>query len=120
MDNYNTTLEFCVNNISNGKSLFISNITLHICGFICIIIGLPGHIFHFIALLIKTNRNDPNTLYLIATMICDLIFVIDFLWLYGAQMSLIKYDPREIFSCGIYYSIFIGSTTLLTLYVTLW
>ncbi|CAF3431716.1 unnamed protein product [Rotaria socialis] len=96
MDNYNTTLEFCVNNISNG------------------------HIFHFIALLIKTNRNDPNTLYLIATMICDLIFVIDFLWLYGAQMSLIKYDPREIFSCGIYYSIFIGSTTLLTLYVTLW
>ncbi|CAM2717532.1 unnamed protein product [Rotaria socialis] len=79
MDNYNTTLEFCVNNISNGKSLFISNITLHICGFICIIIGLPGHIFHFIALLIKTNRNDPNTLYLIATMICDLIFVIELL-----------------------------------------
>lgn len=35
-------------------------------------------------------------------------------------MSFIKYDPREIFSCGIYYSIFIGSTTLLTLYVTLW
>lgn len=76
MNNYNTTLEFCVNNISNGKSLFISNITWHICGFICIIIGLPGHILHFIALLIKTNRNDPNTLYLIATMICDLIFVV--------------------------------------------
>ena len=36
-----------------------------------------------------------------------------------ASISLIKTDPREVLSCGIFYSILIGSTTLSNLYLAL-
>lgn len=38
-------------------------------------------------------------------------------WLWSANMLLIKTDPREVLSCGIFYSIIMGSTILSNLYL---
>ena len=38
-------------------------------------------------------------------------------WLWGIGMSVIKIDPRQIISCGMFYSILIGSTILSDLYL---
>lgn len=45
------------------------------------------------------------------------VYPIGLFWLWCANMSLIKTDPREIISCGIFYSILVGSTTLSNLYL---
>lgn len=37
-------------------------------------------------------------------------------WVWGVSTSIIKTDPRQIFSCGIFYSILIGPTILSNLY----
>lgn len=44
-------------------------------------------------------------------------FSIGLFWLWCAHMSFVKNDPRKILSCGIFYGIIIGSTTLSNLYL---
>ena len=39
------------------------------------------------------------------------------LWLWCVEVSIIKIDPREVVSCGIFYSFLIGSTILSNLYL---
>jgi hypothetical protein len=39
------------------------------------------------------------------------------IWLWSVSMSIIKTDPRQLMSCGIFYSIIIGSTILSNLYL---
>jgi hypothetical protein len=43
--------------------------------------------------------------------------LIGLFWLWCSHMLLIITDPREVLSCGIFYSILIGSTTLSNLYL---
>ncbi|CAF4859876.1 unnamed protein product, partial [Rotaria sp. Silwood2] len=43
--------------------------------------------------------------------------LIGIFWLWCVGMSIIKADPREILSCGIFYSILIGPTILSNLYL---
>jgi hypothetical protein len=69
----NTILNICADNFSYNNSLDISKIVWHLCGFIGMIFGVPGHIFLIIILLNKTHRKEPTSLYFIAIAICELI-----------------------------------------------
>ncbi|CAF3371401.1 unnamed protein product [Rotaria sp. Silwood2] len=117
MNHNNTTLDICDNDFTYDRFVLVSKIIWHTSGFICFIIGIPGHIFHIIILSNKTNRKEFTSLYFITISICELIFLIGALWLWTASMSLIKYDPREVLSCGIFHCIILGSTTLSNLYL---
>jgi hypothetical protein len=45
------------------------------------------------------------------------LFSIGIFWLWSANMSFIRIDPREVLSCGIFYNILLGSTTLSNLFL---
>ena len=68
----NTTTE----NFQNyyDHAVYISTIIWRSCALLCTIIGIPGHIFHFLIMLNKTNRKEPISLYFISIAICEFIF----------------------------------------------
>ena len=74
--NNNTSLEICTNNSSYDQSVHISNIIWRVSGLLCILIGIPGHIFQIIIFSNNTQRKEPTSLYLLAIAICELIFLI--------------------------------------------
>ncbi|CAF4168543.1 unnamed protein product [Rotaria sp. Silwood2] len=117
MNHNNTTLDICAISFTYYESFHTSDIIRDIINFICVIIGVPGHVLHIVILSNKTNRKAPTSLHFIAISICELIFLIGIFWLWSANMSLIKNDPREVLSCGIFYCILLGSTTLSNLYL---
>ncbi|CAF4031905.1 unnamed protein product, partial [Adineta steineri] len=69
-----------------------------------------------IGLYIQSNTSSclrDSTCENVSPFICELCLF----WLWCVNMSLIKTDPREFLSCGIFYSIIVGSTTLSHLYL---
>jgi hypothetical protein len=72
----NATLESCIKSFNYTKALHISTTVWFVCGFIGIIVGIPGHIFQIIISSHKTIRKEPTSLYLVAIAICELIFLI--------------------------------------------
>ncbi|CAF0721354.1 unnamed protein product [Adineta steineri] len=117
MINNNTTVEICISNVTYDKLFHISSSIWHVFGFIGVLFGIPGHILQIIISFNKTSRKDPTSLYFIAMSIVDIVFLLGLFWLWCVNMSLIKTDPREFLSCGIFYSIIVGSTTLSHLYL---
>ncbi|CAF2076184.1 unnamed protein product [Rotaria magnacalcarata] len=118
MMNYNnTTWEICVSNYNYEKSIFISGIIWNISGFCCSLIGIPGHILHIMVLSKQSCPKDPTSLYYIVFTICELIFLIGIFWLWCANMSFVKNDPRDVLSCRIFYCILVGSIALSNLYL---
>ncbi|CAF3475823.1 unnamed protein product [Rotaria sp. Silwood1] len=113
----NASIEICSSKLIYNNTLHISYIIWHICGFLCTMIGTPGHLFQILIMSNQTNRKESTSLYHIAIAICELIFLFGVFWLWCVDMSIIKTDPREIFSCGIFYSILIGPTILSNLYL---
>ena len=55
--------------------------------------------------------------FFVALMIKDVVNLIGVFWLWCVDMSFIKTDPRQVLSCGIFYNILVGSTTLSNLYL---
>jgi F0F1-type ATP synthase membrane subunit c/vacuolar-type H+-ATPase subunit K len=88
MMNNNTLLEICVNSINYDKSLYISRIIWYVCGFIGVIVGIPGHIFQIIISSNKTNRKQLTSIYFISIAICELVFL---LGLYELYICLIRH-----------------------------
>ncbi|CAF1020125.1 unnamed protein product [Adineta steineri] len=117
MINNNTTLEMCISNVTYDKLFHISSSLWHVFGFIGVLFGIPGHILQIIISFNKTSRKQPNSLYFIAISIVEIVFLLGIFWLWCVNISFIKIDPREFLSCGIFYSIIIGSTTLSHLYL---
>ncbi|CAF3028301.1 unnamed protein product [Rotaria socialis] len=113
----NTSIEICSDSSDYGNASHNSHIIWSICGFVFIMFGIPGNLFQILLMSNKTNRKEPTSLYWIAIAICEIIFLAGMFWLWCVSMSIIKTDPREIFSCGIFYSILIGSTILSNLYL---
>ncbi|CAF1281521.1 unnamed protein product [Adineta steineri] len=117
MINNNTTLEICISNVTYDKLFHISSSIWYVFGFISVLFGIPGHILQIIISFSKTSRKEPTSLYFIAMSIVETVFLLGLFWLWCVKMSLIKTDPREIVSCGIFYSIMVGSTALSHLYL---
>ncbi|CAF1306233.1 unnamed protein product [Adineta steineri] len=113
----NTALEICPSILHYHNAVHISYIVWRSCGLLCIIFGIPGHLFSIIILSNKNNRKEPTSLYFLAIACCELIFLLGISWLWFVGMSIIKTDPRQILSCGLFYSILIGSTILSNLYL---
>ncbi|UJR08236.1 hypothetical protein I4U23_012509 [Adineta vaga] len=113
----NTTSSICPSILNYNSAIHISYIIWRICGLLCILFGIPGHVFSIIITTNKVYRKQPVSLYFIAIAICELIFLFGVSWLWCVDMSLIKIDPRQIFSCGIFYSLLIGPTILSNLYL---
>ncbi|CAF4747465.1 unnamed protein product [Rotaria sp. Silwood1] len=112
-----TSIEICSNTLNYNNALLISYIIWCTCGFLCTLFGIPGHLFQILIMSNKTNRKETTPLHFIAIAICELIFLFGVFWLWCVDMSIIKTDPREILSCGIFYSILIGPTILSNLYL---
>jgi len=70
-----TILENCNKHLESDTLLNISKIAWQICGFVSIIIGIPGHCFQIIILSTKVSRKEPTNYYLMGTAICELIFL---------------------------------------------
>jgi hypothetical protein len=68
----NTTVEIYPN---LDNALHISYIAWRTCGFLCILFGVPGNLFHLLITTNKTNRKEPTSLYFTAIAICELIFL---------------------------------------------
>ncbi|CAF2063515.1 unnamed protein product [Rotaria magnacalcarata] len=113
----NTSIEICSDGWDYDNASHNSHIIWSICGFVFITFGIPGHLFQILIMSNKTNRKEPTSLYWIAIAICEITFLAGMFWLWCVSMSIIKIDPREVFSCGIFYSILIGSTILSNLYL---
>ncbi|UJR38031.1 hypothetical protein I4U23_030713 [Adineta vaga] len=115
----NTPLKICVDNITYDNALHVNNTIWHIFGFLAVVIGIPGHILQIILSLNKTNRKVPTAMYFIAIAIFETIFLLALFWLWCANMSWIQVDPREVLSCGVFYSILIAiDQSILILYPT--
>ena len=115
--NNTTIVEDCVVGSEYDQLLYLSNIIWRISGLLSVIFGVPGHCFEIILSSVRTNRQEPTSLYYIAIAICELTFLLGLFWLWCAHMSIVKNDPRKILSCGVFYGIIIGSTTLSNLYL---
>ncbi len=76
----NTTTEI-YSNLDNA--VHISYIAWRLCGFLCTLFGIPGHIFHILITTNTVNRKVPLSLYFTAIAICELIFLV------GLYMNLI-------------------------------
>ncbi|CAF0949909.1 unnamed protein product [Adineta steineri] len=117
INNNNTTLEMCVGNVTYDRLFHISNSIWHVVGFFGVLFGIPGHILQIIISLNKTSRKEPTSLYSIAISVVETVFLLGLFWLWCVNMSLIKTDPREVLSCGIFYNIIVGSGSLSHLYL---
>ncbi|CAF0757007.1 unnamed protein product [Adineta steineri] len=117
INNNNTTLEMCVSNVTYDRLFHISNSVWHVVGFFGVLFGIPGHILQIIISLNKTSRKEPTSLYSIAISVVETVFLLGLFWLWCVKMSFIKTDPREVLSCGIFYSIIVGSGSLSHLYL---
>ncbi|CAF3576103.1 unnamed protein product [Rotaria sp. Silwood1] len=113
----NTSIDTRCNSWDYDNVLHISYNIWRACGFLCAMFGIPGHLFQIVIMSNQTNRKESMSLYFISIGICELIFLFGILWLWCVRMSIIKTDPREIFSCGIFYSILMGPTILSNLYL---
>lgn len=69
----NQTLDMCLNDHRFNHLLKVAVILWHTCGFIAVLMGLPGHIFHIVTLCSIPHPKIPQALYMIAVSVCDLI-----------------------------------------------
>lgn len=71
----NTVPENCSSVWSYSDTSHITYFIWRICGFIFIIFGIPGHIFHILIILSKKNRKEPTSLYIVAMATSETIFL---------------------------------------------
>ncbi|CAF1047661.1 unnamed protein product [Adineta steineri] len=91
-----TALEICPSILHYHNAVHISYIVWRSCGLLCIIFGIPGHLFSIIILSNKKNRKEPTSLYFLAIACCELIFLLasmsidrNFIILYPTRYRLI-------------------------------
>ncbi|UJR33475.1 hypothetical protein I4U23_020920 [Adineta vaga] len=84
---------------------------------ICVLLGIPGHIIVIAIMFNARNRRQPICLYFATMAIFEIIFLIIVFWLWCSSLSLIR-DPRDVLTCGTYYSLLIGSSHISTLLLT--
>lgn len=72
----NETLDMCPDEHRYDHLLKISLVIWRFCGPSAILLGLPGHVFHIATLTHQLYRKDPQSLYLAAVSVCDLIFLL--------------------------------------------
>ncbi|CAF2063513.1 unnamed protein product [Rotaria magnacalcarata] len=113
----NTKIEICFNNWDYKNASRVSHIIWSVCGFLFTMLGIPGNIFVILIMSNKTNRKGSTSLYWTAIAICEIIFLTGVFWIWCVGMSIVKIDPREIFSCGVFYSILMGPTISSNLYL---
>jgi phosphotransferase system glucose/maltose/N-acetylglucosamine-specific IIC component len=70
----NTTTEIFQNNSNNA--LYISYIVWRSCGLLCALFGIPGHCFHILITLKKSNRKQTTSLHFTVISICELTFLL--------------------------------------------
>jgi hypothetical protein len=68
----NTTTD---NYSSLDHAMHVSYIAWRICGILCTLFGIPGHICSILITTNKTNRKEPTSIYFTAIAICELIFL---------------------------------------------
>ncbi|CAF3324674.1 unnamed protein product [Rotaria sp. Silwood1] len=81
---------------------------------LCVLLGMPGHIIVVIIMLNARNRRQPVCLYFATIAIFEFIYLIIVFWLWCASLSFVR-DPRAVLTCGLYYSLTIGSSNVSTL-----
>lgn len=76
-----------MNNTTTGfdNAIFISYTTWRVSVLICVLFGVPGHLFHILITLNPKNRKEATSLYFTAIAICELIYLFglyksNFLW----------------------------------------
>ncbi|CAF0728038.1 unnamed protein product [Adineta ricciae] len=84
---------------------------------ICVLLGMPGHVLVIIIMLSARNRRQPVCLYFATMAIFEIIFLTIVFWLWCSSLSLAR-DPRDVLTCGTYYSLLIGSSHISTLLLT--
>lgn len=57
------------------NAVLISYTIWHTCGFICVLFGVPGHLFHLLITLNESNRKEATSWYFTAIAICELIYL---------------------------------------------
>ncbi|CAF1028068.1 unnamed protein product [Rotaria sordida] len=81
---------------------------------LCVLLGMPGHVIVVIIMLNSRNRRQPVCLYFATIAIFEFVYLIIVFWLWCASLSLVR-DPRAVLTCGVYYSLTIGSSNVSTL-----
>jgi hypothetical protein len=78
-------------------AMHVSYIAWRICGILCTLFGVPGHIFLILITTNKTHRKEPTSLYFTGIAICELIFLFGlYLKLLNLILCLIQIeDERE-------------------------
>ena len=101
---------------------------------ICVLLGMPSHAIIIAVMLNFKNRRQPICLYFTTISIFESIYLISkqsekrfwsisngcilvVFWSWCSSLSLVR-DPREVLSCGTYYSLTIGSSNISTLLLT--
>lgn len=100
---------------------------------ICVLFGVPSHLIIITVMLNARNRKQPVCLYFTTISIFELIYltskwrgsfssvdsfgILVVFWLWCSSLSFVR-DPREVLTCGIYYSLTIGSSNVSTLLLT--
>ena len=113
----NTTEEICLHDYRHDQAIRASSIIWHSFGLLAFVFGIPGHILQIILLSKKNNHKEATSFYFFAIAFCELVFLASLFWLWCLTMSIISLDPREVVSCGVFYSVLNGSAALSNVYL---
>ncbi|CAF3982912.1 unnamed protein product [Rotaria magnacalcarata] len=81
---------------------------------LCFLLGIPGHIMIILIMCNSRCRRQPICLYFATIGFFEMFYLIIVFWLWCASFSLVP-DPRDVLTCGIYYSLTAGSSNVSTL-----
>jgi hypothetical protein len=70
------TYEICFSHLNYERAVLLSQTVWHIFGFLCIVFGIPGHLFQGLIMLNKSNRKEPTSFYLAAIAVCECLYLI--------------------------------------------
>lgn len=72
----NMTYVVCLSHLNYEQAVHLSETVWYICGLLCAVFGIPGHLFQGLIMLNKSNRKEPISFYLVAIVACEFLYLI--------------------------------------------
>jgi hypothetical protein len=71
----NITSTICFFDSNSETAFLISKVILYASGLLCVVFGLPGHLFQGLIMLNKSNRKEFTSFYLVAIAVCEFFYL---------------------------------------------